>query len=143
EKTGLRFARKLLPQMCDRARNEGIRPALLVGLFLIQCSGFAFRHMDRLDGFHLRIEQDEPAIPAAFERMIAVPDVRHIVLERGEQERAKLAFSLVRLRVAFGLQKRCEKSLYHVLGIAWRITTPPGEAVSRRPVIGTELFEGC
>src|SRR5215467_10611920 len=107
--------------MCDRALNEGVRPALLVGLFLIQCNGFGFRRMERLGGFHLRIEQDESAIPAAFERMIAIPDIRHIVLERGEQERAKLAFSPVRLRVAFGLQKGCEKSLYHVLGIGWRI----------------------
>ena len=74
--------------------------------------------------------------------MIAVPDVRHIVLERGEQERAKLAFSLVRLARSFWSSERCEKSLYHVLGIAWRMTTPPGEAVKRRPLIATEVFEG-
>jgi hypothetical protein len=98
--------------------------------------------MERLDGFQLRIEQDEPAIAAAFKCMLAIPDVRHVVLERGKQEGAKLAFSAVRSRVAFGLQKRGEKSLDHVLRITGRVSTPPREAVERRPIVATELLEG-
>src|SRR5258708_5241658 len=80
EKACLRSVGKLFTQVDERAADKRMRPALLISLFFVR-GGYVFGDVTRLDAFNICVEKDEFVIAASLEGVLAVPNVRHVVLD--------------------------------------------------------------
>src|SRR5450432_313974 len=109
--------------------------------FLIQHSA---GRLGRVKGFgrvDFPFEKDKLIIAPALARMLPVPLVCQVVLERHQDVTSKLTFIGSCLRVRLTLQKRSEESLDQVLCITARVTPSAHEAIKRWPIVATKLRE--